>query len=151
MSFNLKIVAKPFVVIGQGIFKAFEWVPRIVDAIKDGSESVKVIEPKLIDTFNIVESIAQFAIADGKVLLPALKILLEDVKDLGGSGAVNPAKYLQLVNAVNNFIQQVHGLDYTKIVHLVDSLVAEYEDLGVEVKDALQKLGHDLSDEEKQS
>lgn len=141
---NLKTLVKPLVWLGKEIYNVVDWVPKIVAVIRDSADEAKKIEPKLVTTFQTVESLAKFALADGKVLLPSLKTLFEDLKDLGGAGMVNPANYLQLVNAVNAFIGQVHGLDTTQFVHLVDDLISEYDDLGAEVKATIDKIGADL-------
>lgn len=141
----LKVLAKPFVVL----IHAAEWVPKIVTVIRDSETEAKILEPKLVATFHTVESLAKFVIGDGKQLLPALKVLLEDVRELASGGMVDPKKYIDVIAAVNSFVNQVHGIDTAQIVHLVDDLISEYHELGSEVKLTLDKLASDLKAESK--
>jgi hypothetical protein len=130
--------------IGKGIAEVTEWVPKIVNVIRDSADGAAKLEPRLVATFQTVESLAKLAVDDGKELLPSLKTLLTDLKALGSGGMIDPTKYLDLVTAVNTFVGNVHHLDVAAFVDKVDDLIAEYDDLGVEVKSTLDKLASDL-------
>lgn len=133
-------IAKPFVFIGKAFVKVEEWVPKVIGIAAYSEEEAKTVVPAMTLIFKDTEALATLVVADGKKEWPALLALVSAIGSLSGAGAINPADYAKVISAVANFVTDMHELDYSAIFNAVETVVADYDALGADVKAAIEKF-----------
>ena len=136
----LSAVAKPFKFVGKAFMEVEVWVPKILGIAAFSEAEAKIVVPSFTKIFNDTESLAKMIGDDAKKEWPALLTLVSAIEGLSGAGALNPADYAKVITSVSTFITEMHGLDYGAVFTAVKAIVDDYDDLGSDVKTAIEKF-----------